>query len=219
MEGMVQEFFKNLYTTDSNVSPDGLIQNFDQRISDDDNRDLCKEFTDDEISAALFQIRPLKAPRPDGFPVRFFQRNLLLRKLGIIRGVKKLFEMGQMPLPMNEIAIILIPKKIELELLKDFRPISLCNVIYKVVAKCLVNMLRPLLHDIIEPTQSAFTPSRMITNNALIAFECLHALRNGNQKCKKFGAYKLDLTKAYNRVDWGFLEGVLKLLGFHSTWV
>jgi hypothetical protein len=73
--------------------------------------------------------------------------------------------------------------------------------------------------SIIEPTQSAFVPGRMITNNALIAFECLHALRNGNQKCKKFGAYKLDLTKAYNRVDWGFLEGVLKLLGFHSTWV
>jgi hypothetical protein len=70
---------------------------------------------------------------------------LLLRKLDIIRGVKKLFEMGQMPLAMNETAIILIPKKIELELLKDFRPISLCNVIYKVVVKCLVNMLRPLL--------------------------------------------------------------------------
>jgi hypothetical protein len=73
MEGMVQEFFKNLYTTDSNVSPDDLIQNFDQRISDDDNQDLCKEFTDDEISAALFQIRPLKVPRPDDSWRDFFK--------------------------------------------------------------------------------------------------------------------------------------------------
>jgi hypothetical protein len=59
----------------------------------------------------------------------------------------------------------------------------------------------------------------MITDNTLIAFECLHALRNGNHRCKQFGAYKLDITKAYDHVDWGFLEGVLQRLGFHSTWV
>jgi hypothetical protein len=124
-----------------------------------------------------------------------------------------------MPPEVNETAIVLIPKNNDLEFLKDFRAISLCNVVYKVVVKCLVNRLRPLLHDIIEPTKSAFIPGRMITDNALIAFECLHALRNGNQKCKKVGAYKLDLTQAYDRVDWGFLEGVLKRLGFHSNWV
>jgi hypothetical protein len=114
---------------------------------------------------------------------------------------------------------VLIPKNNDPEFLKDFWAISLCNVIYKVVVKCLVNRLRPLLHDIIEPTKSAFNLGRMITDNALIAFECLHALRNGNQKCKKVGAYKLDLTQAYDCVDWGFLEGVLKRLGFHSNWV
>jgi hypothetical protein len=60
-----------------------------------------------------------------------------------------------MPPEVNDTAIVLIPKISEPEHLKDFRPISLCNVIYKVIAKCLVNRLRPLLHDIIEPTQSA----------------------------------------------------------------
>jgi hypothetical protein len=69
-----------------------------------------------------------------------------------------------------------------------------------------VNRLRPLLHGIIAPMQSAFIPSRMITDNALIAFECLYAIRSGNNSCKKFGAYKLDLTKAYDQVDWGYLE-------------
>jgi hypothetical protein len=51
----------------------------------------------------------------------------------------------------NETTIILIPKKEDPELLKDFMPISLCNVIYKVVSKCLVNRLRPILHDLIGP--------------------------------------------------------------------
>jgi hypothetical protein len=60
---------------------------------------------------------------------------------------------------------------------------------------------------------------RIITDNALIMFECLHAIEQRNNKCKEFGALKLDLTKAYDRVDWGYLEGVLLRLGFHRQWV
>jgi hypothetical protein len=119
------------------------------------------------------------------------------------------FAIGKMPTWVNETAIVLIPKKDNPELLKDFRPISLCNVVYKVVSNCLVNRMIPLLEGIIAPTQSAFVHGRLITDNALIAFECLHAIRNGNKSCKKFGAYKLDLTKTYDMVDWGYLEGVL----------
>jgi hypothetical protein len=59
----------------------------------------------------------------------------------------------------------------------------------------------------------------MIANNALIVFECLHAIRCGNNRSKKFGAYKLDLTKAYDHVDWKKLEGVLRRLGFQGKWV
>jgi hypothetical protein len=92
-------------------------------------------------------------------------------------------------------------------------------MVYKVVSKCLVNRIRPLLHDIISPTQSVFILRRLITDNALIAFECLHALNHDNNSCKKFGALKLDLTKAYNRVEWVYIEEVLDRLGFHRQWV
>jgi hypothetical protein len=71
----------------------------------------------------------------------------------------------------NEITIVLLPKKEGLEFLKDFRPISLCNVIYKVVSKCLMNRLRSLLHELIGPMQSVFILGRLITDNVLIAFE------------------------------------------------
>jgi hypothetical protein len=123
-----------------------------------------------------------------------------------------------MPPGMNDTAIVLIPKEAP-EVLKDFRPISLCNVVYKIVSKCMVNRLRPLLQEIIAPTQSAFIPGHMITDNALIAFECLHAIRQGNKECKEFGAYKLDLSKAYDRVDWNNLEGAMRRLGFQCKWI
>jgi hypothetical protein len=106
------------------------------------------EFTDEEISDALFQIGPLKAPSVDGFPARFYQRNW-------INAVKLFFVTGQMPAGVNDTAIMLIPKCDEPETLKDFRPISLCIIIYKVISKCMVNRLRPILGEIVSANQSA----------------------------------------------------------------
>jgi hypothetical protein len=124
-----------------------------------------------------------------------------------------------MPEGVNDTAIVLIPKVQSPETLKDFRPISLCNVVYKVVSKCLVNRLRPLLDGIISENQSAFIPGRLITDNALLAFECIHAIQQDNSDRRNFCAYKLDLAKAYDRVDWSYLEHVLVKLGFHRVWV
>jgi hypothetical protein len=180
------------------------------KVMESMNEDLCKEYSDEEIGDALFQIGPIKASGPDGFLARFFQCTWDVLKQDVTRGARQFFESGRMADGVNITAIVLIPKKDNLEPLKDFRPISLCNVIYKVVSKCLVNQLRPLLQDMIALTQSAFVPGRMITDNALIAFECLHAIRTGSNTCKKYGAYKLDLTKAYDRVEWCFLEGILE---------
>ena len=124
----------------------------------------------------------------------------------VIAGVKEFFRTGIMPEGVNDTAIVLIPKVDRPERVSEFRPISLCNVIYKVVAKCLVNRLRPILDEIISPEQSAFVPGRLITDNALIAFECFHYIQQEKDPEKSFCAYKLDLSKAYDRVDWIFLE-------------
>lgn len=219
MQGLATEYFTELYSKDENVEPEPIVELFDECVTQEMNEDLCKPFSEEEIGNALFQIGPLKAPGPDGYPGRFFQRNWLLMKEDIIPAVQKFFDTGQMPEGVNDTCIVLIPKVSNPKTLKDFRPISLCNVLYKIVSKCLVNRLRPLLQDIISPNQSAFIPGRMITDNALIAFECMHTINSSNDARSEFCAYKLDLSNAYDRVDWSFLNRVLLKLGFQSSWV
>jgi hypothetical protein len=163
-----------MYTRDTLVTPDLIEELIEEKVKDETNNKLIQDFTEEEISDALFQIGPLKAPGADGFPARFFQRNWGLLKKEVVQAVGTFFKDGCMPPEVNETIIVLIPKNNHPESLKEYRPISLCNVIYKIVAKCIANRLRPELDGIISETQSAFVPGRLITDNALIAFECFH---------------------------------------------
>lgn len=203
---MATEYFQHLFTKDPGIDFGELVDLIPAVVMEDINESLCREFSDKEISDAMFQIGPLKAPGIDGFPARFYQRNWLAMKEEVVAAVKKFFQLGEMPPGVNDTAIVLIPKVDHPKTLKDFRPISLCSVLYKVVAKCLVNCLCPLLGDMISLNQSAFVPGRMITDNALLAFECMHYIEHEKVAENSFCAYKLDLSKAYDRVDWGYLE-------------
>lgn len=216
---MTTNFFKKLYEADDDVEPEALLNLFDDKVSEEINEALCREFSDDEISDALFQIGPLKAPGRDGFPARFFQRNWAELKHDVIVAVKNFFANGIMPEGINDTVIVLIPKGKSPENLQDFRPISLCNVIYKIISKCLVNRLRPFLDELILESQSAFIPGRLIADNASIAFECFYRIQQSKNERDNHCAYKLDLTKAYDRVEWKYLEEVLLKYGFCQKWV
>jgi hypothetical protein len=100
----------------------------------------------------------------------------------------------------------------------DFRLISLCNVVYKVSAKVLANCLKKILPQIISSTQSAFIPRRLISNNSLVAFEALHTMNSRLRGRKGYMAIKLNMSKAYDRVEWSFLEGIMRRLGFTEWW-
>jgi hypothetical protein len=133
--------------------------------------------------------------------------------------VLRFFSTGHMPGSVNDTSIILIPK-IENSLeLQYYHPIGLCNFLYKVVSKCLVNRLRPLLGDIISKNQSAFVPGRMIKDNALLAFECMHFMEHGTSINSSYCSYKIDLSKAYDRVDWHFFENTMHKMGFSHRWI
>ena len=219
MQKLIQSYFQQLFTNHPNMEASDVVHLFQEHVTGDMNDFLCRDFTEEEIGDALFQIGPLKAPGIDGFLARFYQRNWEVMKTEVVNAVKLFFATGVMPEGVNDTVIVLIPKCDQPSTVKDFRPISLCTVLYKVVAKCLVNRLRPILGELISVNQSAFVPGRLITDNALLAFECMHFIEHSTNEDKQFCAYKLDLSKAYDRVDWGFLRKVVQRLGFACRWV
>jgi hypothetical protein len=114
--------------------------------------------------------------------------------------------------------IALIPKKKNPEHVSEFRPISLCNVVYKVISKVLANRLKVLLLVLISPLQSAFILGRLITDNILAAYETLHSMQTMMWGNIGFMRVKLDMSKAYDRVEWAFLEAAMVKMGFHAKW-
>lgn len=123
------------------------------------------------------------------------------------------------PAEVNDTNIVLIPKKENADTMKDLCPIAPCNVLYKILAKVLANRLKRIFPSIISEHQSTFVPGRNISDNVLVAFELIHYMKQKKQGAKRDIALKLDVSKAYDRVDWSFLRNRMISMGFDDKWV
>jgi hypothetical protein len=219
----VEDAFTNYFTSLFTQGPGGdfssCLQPISCRVTEDMNRELGKNFTAEEIEVALFQMEPLKAPGPDGLNANFFQQNWSTMRLEVCYTLLEVLNSGFLPAELNLTHVALILKKKNPICVTDFRPISLCNVLYKLISKVLANRLKNILPHLIAPTQSAFIPGRLITDNVLAAYETLHTMHAGMKGKKGFMAVKLDMSKAYDKVEWGFLEAVMKHMGFCERWI
>ncbi|KAL9664615.1 hypothetical protein QQ045_020020 [Rhodiola kirilowii] len=156
----------------------------------------------------------------DGFPAGFFQTYWDVVKIDFVNLCLSVLNSGDIPERFNDTLLVLIPKqKRTIERMEDLRPISLTSVVSRVVAKVMVNRLQAILSEVISTEQSAFVKSRLITDNFIIAHECSHFIKNYRRGATVYGSLKLDMSKAYDRIEWNFLEIVLLQLGFDMCWV
>ena len=190
-----------------------------QAVIGEMNEILTGEFQVWKVKGALKQIAPLKAPGPDGMPPLFYQNFWELVRGDVIHDVLFFLNSGKLPMPLNHTSITLIPKTKNPEKVTEYKPISLYNVLYKISSKVLANKLKRVLPQIISKHQSAFIKGRLITDNILVAFETLHYMKNHNSGNSGYMALKLDISKAYDRVEWSFLRVVMIKMGFNDRWV
>lgn len=120
---------------------------------------------------------------------------------------------------LNKTRIFLIPKQKNANKLKDFRPIGLVNISMKLISKAIAIRLKEILPQIISSSQNAFFKGRLISDNIFLVYEICHFIKG--RKYQKLGAIslKLDMSKAFDRVEWRFLKQMLLKLGFRYGWV
>lgn len=196
------EYYNDLFSTAQN-NWEEVIDCVPSKISEEQNLELLKEISAEEVKEALFQMHPDKSPGPDGMTPEFFQKHWAIVGTDVVSMVKEFFEQGKIRTNLNETNVVLIPKKKSPVTMGDLRPISLCNVLAKVITKVLANRMKEVLEICISNNQSAFIPGRLISDNILISYEVMHYLkrkRMGKEGCM---ALKLDMSKAYDRVEWG----------------
>lgn len=216
--GMIAQYFKTLFSSNRGNNSDQLLDVVERKVTEDMNELLTSAYRSEEIKEALDSIGDLKAPGPDGMPAVFYKNFWDLMGEKITSEVQEILNGGQIPQEWNETTIVLIPKVKTFELIKDLRPISVCNVLYKIVSKVLANRLKKILPEVISQSQSAFFPGRLISDNILVAYELTHYMRQKRNGETGYAALKLDMSKAYDRVEWGFLKDMMLKLGFNQEW-
>uniref|UniRef100_A0A803NNP5 Reverse transcriptase domain-containing protein n=1 Tax=Cannabis sativa TaxID=3483 RepID=A0A803NNP5_CANSA len=164
-------------------------------------------------------MHPDKFPGLDGMTLAFYQKHWSIVGADVVQFVREFFDSGKFPDSINDTHIVLIPKKKNPTQVSDMRPISLCNVLYKIASKVVANRMKGVLSEAISETQSAFVSGRLISDNVMVAFEAMHYLKRKTNGRKGYMAIKLDMSKAYDRVEWGFLESILRVMGFSVRWI
>ncbi|GJX24441.1 sodium/hydrogen exchanger 6 [Tanacetum coccineum] len=172
---------------------------------------------DEEVKQVRFSIRNNKAPEPDGHTSKFFKEAWDIVGGDVYKAIRKFFTSGKLLKEINHIVIALFPKVKTPSQINDYQPISCCNVLYKFISKIITNRIKEALNEIVSDNQSAFVSGSRIAGNIHITQKLMHNyhLDRGPPRC----AFKVDMQKAYDTVDWNFLRSILLGFGFHMVMV
>ncbi|XP_062075327.1 uncharacterized protein LOC133779372 [Humulus lupulus] len=178
---------------------------------------LLSAHTNDAVKKAILGIPSVKAPGPDGYPSCFFQDNWELVGNDVCSAVLDFLHTGNLLKELNTTSLILISKIKCPTDIGDFRPIACCNVVYKVATKLICSQLRSILPYLIAENHGGFIKGRYIGHNIMV---CQDLVRHyGRKSSKPSCMIKLDLRKAYDTVEWDFLEEMLRAFRFSEKFI
>ena len=217
--GMLVQYFSNLFTSSNPINLDLVLEGVLPVVNDEMNEGLNRPFEPNEVQGTLKHMEVGTAPGSDGLPPLFYKQYWSKVEQEVTSVVLAILNSGIVPSQLNHTFLTLIPKIHSPRKVTYFRPITLSNVLYNIVAKVLANRLKILLPKLISEHQSAFISGRLITDNILIAHETLHHLKSKRASRMGYMALKLDMRKAYDRVEWVFLEKIMLKMGFNVRWV
>ncbi|KAL9666794.1 hypothetical protein QQ045_001135 [Rhodiola kirilowii] len=189
------------------------------KLNNETSQQFSAPFTATEIQEATFQLGSTKAPGLDGFSALFYQKSWEIVKGEVLHFALNFLNGGELDPEVNETLITLVPKVKNPVCFNDFRPISLVNVAMKIITKAMANRIKKVLGLLISVSQSAFVPGRLISDNILLAHELMHFIKTRQKGGAEYCSIKLDMRKAYDRVDWKYLEQMQLRVGFSADWV
>ncbi|GKV49628.1 hypothetical protein SLEP1_g56369 [Rubroshorea leprosula] len=210
----VVRYFSTMFEGESWQRPKPVGINFRQ-ISEEMKDELERPFSEEEIEEGLKSCEGTKAPGPDGFNFSFLKFAWNCLKEDFMSFFAEFHQNGRLVRGLNSSFITLIPKKLNPLELKDFRPISLIGCLYKLLAKVLANRLKGVMSGIISDTQSTFLGGRQLVDSVLVLNEVIDEVKLKKQKAFVF---KADFEKAYDCVDWAYLDWMFCKMGFGMKW-
>nr|GEU31441.1 hypothetical protein [Tanacetum cinerariifolium] len=189
---------------------------FVKHVFEFSNANMVCQVSNDEIKRAMFDIGDGKSHGPDGYTSAFFKKGWDVVGSDVCRVVRNFFDNGKLLKELNNTFLALIPKVTTPMRVNDFRPISCYNVLFKCISKILTNRIIEGIKDVVSENQSDFVPGRRISDNILLTQELMHNyhLDHGQNRC----AFKVDIQKAYDTVDWRFWVLSSRDLGFIIPW-
>ena len=211
-------YFTSLFLA-TNIDYSKVINCVTRLITENQNSDKLAAVQFKEVKAALFSMHPDKSLGPDGMSPGFYQKYWKVVGSDLVQLTQEFFTTGMFDQSITDKNIVLIPKKQDPSYMTELRPISLCNVAYKVMSKVLANRLKGVIGGIISVTQSAFIPGRLISDNIMISYEVMHYMKRKVSGKTGWMSLNLDMSKAYDRVEWNFLKEMLLTLGFEDKLV
>nr|XP_027103123.1 uncharacterized protein LOC113724413 [Coffea arabica] len=212
IQQLAVEFFSALFASDHQRGHSPVMPFSIPQVSPADN-DMLSALPDmAELKGVVFALDIDSAPGPDGFGAGFYQACWDIIQCDLLEAVQAFFQGMRLPRSFTSTSIILLPKIAGAMQWKDFCPISLCNVCSKIISKLVSDWLGRVLPALVSPWQTGFVPGRGITDNILLTQELVadldRRLRHPNLMLK------LDIEKAYDRVEWPFLLYMLRQFGF-----